>query len=63
MKKRLDKLISKLRNKEDGCSWNTKQTHNTLLPYLIEETYELVDAIKNNENIKEELGDLLLQIL
>jgi len=63
MKKRLDKLISKLRDKEDGCSWNTKQTHNTLLPYLIEETYELVDAIKNNENIKEELGDLLLQIL
>jgi len=63
MKKRLDKLISKLRDTEDGCSWNNKQTHNTLLPYLIEETYELVDAIKNNENIKEELGDLLFQIL
>ncbi|MDG2001433.1 MAG: nucleoside triphosphate pyrophosphohydrolase [Alphaproteobacteria bacterium] len=63
MKKRLDKLISKLRDEENGCSWNTKQTHNTLLPYLIEETYELVDAIKNNENIKEELSDLLFQIL
>ena len=63
MKKSLNKLITKIRHKEDGCSWNISQTHNTLLPYLIEETYELVDAIKNNKHIKEELGDLLLQIL
>ena len=63
MKRHLERLIDKIRDKDDGCSWNIKQTHNTLLPYLIEETYELVDAIKNNDNIKEELGDILLQIL
>ena len=47
MKRHLERLIDKIRDKDDGCSWNIKQTHNSLLPYLIEETYELVDAIKN----------------
>jgi len=61
--KKIDKIINNIRDPEDGCPWDKKQTHTTLLPYLIEETYELIDAIKNKGNIKEELGDLLLQIL
>ena len=63
--KKLEENIKKLRNSENGCPWDIKQTHMTLLPYLIEEAYEVVDAIRNKEsrNLKEELGDLLLQIL
>ncbi|MGA1324240.1 MAG: MazG family protein [Candidatus Nanopelagicales bacterium] len=47
-----------------GCPWDQKQTHETLVQYLIEETYELVDAIEtgSKEDIKEELGDVLLQV-
>ena len=43
--------------------WDSKQTHYSLLPYLLEETYELIEAInsKNKDDIKEELGDLILQ--
>jgi len=49
---------------EKGCAWDRKQTHKSLIPYLIEESYELVEAIEfeNPEKIKEELGDLLCQI-
>tara|TARA_B110000008_G_C16866296_1_gene522836 strand:+ start:347 stop:1114 length:768 start_codon:yes stop_codon:yes gene_type:complete len=61
--KKIEKIISKLRDPIDGCPWDIKQTHITLLPYLIEESYELIDAIKNKGDIKDELGDLLLQIL
>ncbi|MEV0331731.1 MazG family protein [Nocardia sp. NPDC050717] len=45
--------------------WETTQTHDSLRPYLLEETYELLDAIQSGdyETIKEELGDLLLQVL
>ena len=58
-------IIKKLRDPKDGCPWDRKQTHYSLLPYLLEESYELVEAInsKNKKNIKEELGDVLLQIL
>jgi XTP/dITP diphosphohydrolase len=47
-----------------GCPWDQKQTHETLVQYLIEETYELVDAIESGSkaDIKEELGDVLLQV-
>ncbi len=57
-------IMEKLRSPE-GCPWDRKQTHKTLIPYLIEETYELVDAIESNdfENMKEELGDILLQVV
>ncbi len=49
---------------EKGCSWDRKQTHKSLIPYLIEEAHELVEAIEleNPDKIKEELGDLLCQI-
>ena len=61
--KKVNKIITKLRDPKEGCPWDKRQTHTSLLPYLIEETYELIDAIKNKGDIKEELGDLLLQIL
>lgn len=61
---KLIKIMKKLRSK-NGCPWDKKQTHKTLLPYLVEETYELIEAInnKNKDMIIEELGDLLLQII
>lgn len=48
---------------ENGCAWDLKQTHESLLPNLLEESYEVIDAIKkgDQESLKEELGDLLLQ--
>ncbi|HEX9917152.1 MAG TPA: nucleoside triphosphate pyrophosphohydrolase [candidate division Zixibacteria bacterium] len=62
--KELVSLMAMLRGK-NGCPWDRSQTHNTLLPYLIEETYEVVEAVqsKDYERLKEELGDLLLQIV
>ncbi|MEO2069099.1 MAG: nucleoside triphosphate pyrophosphohydrolase [Desulfurobacteriaceae bacterium] len=58
------KIMETLRS-PNGCPWDREQTHESLVPYLIEETYETIDAIrdKNYENLKEELGDLLLQIV
>ena len=49
----------------DGCEWDRKQTHETLIPYLLEETYEVIEAIENHnmDALKEELGDLMLHIL
>lgn len=57
-------IVSKLRSPE-GCPWDKEQTRETLKTYLVEEFYELIDAIESNdaENIKEELGDLLFQIV
>ena len=57
-------LMSRLRSKT-GCPWDREQTHKSLLPYLIEEAYEVLDTIEvgNDERLKEELGDLLLQII
>lgn len=65
--KNLEELISviaKLRA-PDGCPWDREQTHKTLRPNMLEEAYEAVDAIdENNMNhLKEELGDVLLQVL
>ncbi len=50
---------------EDGCPWDSIQTHESLKRYLIEECYEVIDAIdkKDNENMCEELGDVLFQIV
>ena len=62
---KLIKTVQKLRKPDTGCPWHIKQTHQSLLPYLLEETYEVINAIKknNDEEIKEELGDLLFQIV
>ncbi len=57
-------IVSRLRA-PDGCPWDRKQTHETLKKYLIEETQEALDAIDNrdDENLCEELGDVMLQIV
>jgi len=58
-------LLMELLRSPQGCAWDRRQTHQSLLPYLIEETYELVDAIEsdNPAGLREELGDLLCQIV
>jgi len=60
----LVKVMEKLRS-EEGCPWDREQTHKSLIKYLLEEAYEVVDAILKNkdEELKEELGDLLLQVV
>jgi len=57
-------LMKKLRS-EKGCPWDRAQTHRSLLPYLIEEAYEVLDSVEKRDDskLKEELGDLLLQII
>ena len=57
-------IIAKLRG-DDGCPWDKQQTNDTLKPGLIEEAYEVLDAIDeaNDEKFAEELGDLLMQVL
>ena len=62
---KLLKIISELRDHISGCEWTKSQTSKTLLPFIIEEAKEVQDAFEkeDNENLKEELGDLLLQIV
>lgn len=57
-------IIARLRA-PDGCPWDRKQTHLSLRPYLLEESYEVLEALdqENSEHLVEELGDLLLQIV
>jgi len=60
-----DDLVEIMARLRDGCPWDREQTHRTLVPYLIEETYEVVEAIEAEDldALCEELGDLLLQIV
>jgi uncharacterized protein YabN with tetrapyrrole methylase and pyrophosphatase domain len=62
---KLQKIISELRDPISGCEWTKSQTSKTLLPFIKEESKEVFDAFEKNdtENLKEELGDLLLQIV
>jgi XTP/dITP diphosphohydrolase len=62
---RLVEVVARLRDPETGCPWDLKQTPKTLIPYVIEEAYEVVDAIHVGDKaaIAEELGDLLLQVV
>ena len=57
-------LIMKILRAPNGCPWDIEQTHESIVPSLIEETYEAVEAIErsNPEMLKEELGDVLLQV-
>lgn len=59
------KVMQQLRDPENGCPWDREQTFKSLIPYTLEETYEVFDAIdsENPEEIKQELGDLLFQIV
>ncbi len=57
----VDRLVS-----PGGCPWDAEQTHTSLVPHLIEEAYEVVDAIEtagDDDHLAEELGDVLLQVL
>ncbi len=58
-------IMEKLRDKESGCPWDKEQTFSTIVPYTIEEAYEVADAIERNtmDELQEELGDLLFQIV
>lgn len=60
----LVRVISRLRG-PDGCPWDRAQTHRTLVPYLLEEAYEAAAAVAygSPEEMREELGDVLLQVL
>lgn len=58
-------VVAQLRSPSGGCPWDLAQTPQTLIPYVIEEAYEVVDAIQSGDKqaIAEELGDLLLQVV
>ncbi|KEC55008.1 nucleoside triphosphate pyrophosphohydrolase [Bartonella koehlerae] len=58
-------IVAALRNRESGCIWNIKQTFESLIPYMLEEVYEIIDAIEreNRTDLCDELGDLLLQVV
>jgi nucleoside triphosphate diphosphatase len=61
----LDDTLALMRDLRKRCEWDAAQTHESLRPYLIEEAHELDDAIRleNDKLLREELGDLLLQVL
>ncbi len=65
--KNLEEVIEVIRKLRapDGCPWDRKQTHESLRPNMLEEAYEAVDAIDDNDmaHLREELGDVLLQVL
>jgi len=57
-------ITYRLRREPDGCPWDRQQTHQSLTRYVLEETYEVVEALEENDmgKLAEELGDLLLQV-
>jgi XTP/dITP diphosphohydrolase len=61
----LVEVVAQLRDPHHGCPWDLKQTHQSLVPYVLEEAHEVVDAIRHGDDrhLKEELGDLLLQVV
>lgn len=58
-------IVKALRHPQTGCPWDLEQTHKTLLPYLIEESYEYVEAVESGDpkHMEEEIGDVLFQVL
>jgi len=58
-------LMTMLRDRQHGCPWDLKQTIKSLLPYTLEEAYEVADAIESNDmvELEDELGDLLFQVV
>ena len=61
----LKHVMKRLRDPETGCPWDKEQTFQSIVPYTIEEAYEVADAIERNDtdDMKDELGDLLLQVI
>ncbi len=62
---RLIVIMTMLRDKQHGCPWDLEQSIKSLLPYTLEEVYEVADAIENNDlvELEDELGDLLFQVI
>jgi nucleoside triphosphate diphosphatase len=62
---RLLSVMARLRDPDGGCPWDIEQTFETIAPYTIEEAYEVADAVarRDMQDLKEELGDLLLQVV
>lgn len=62
---KLIEVVEKLRDPVDGCPWDLKQDHKSLLKYLLEESYEYFDAVETGDEfkMKDELGDVLLQVV
>jgi len=62
---RLLDIMARLRDPEHGCPWDRKQTYATIIPFTIEEVYEVVDAVERGDlqDLREELGDLLFQVV
>ncbi|QKV18164.1 nucleoside triphosphate pyrophosphohydrolase [Oricola thermophila] len=62
---RLLEIMARLRDPETGCPWDVEQTFETIVPYTIEEAYEVADAIERGDmvDLPDELGDLLLQVV
>lgn len=62
---RLLDIMSRLRDPESGCPWDRKQTYATIIPFTVEEVYEVVDAVERGDlpDLREELGDLLFQVV
>ncbi len=62
---RLVEIMAALRSPGTGCAWDLEQTFETIVPYTIEESYEIADAVARGDmdDLKEELGDLLLQVV
>ncbi|KGQ66481.1 nucleoside triphosphate pyrophosphohydrolase [Gallibacterium anatis] len=58
-------IIAKLRDPNGGCPWDLEQTYQTMPPHILEEAYEVVEAINQDDRkeLKEELGDLLMQVI
>ena len=59
----LREVMDRLRS-PGGCPWDAEQTHESLLKYLLEESYEFIEAVEdgNRQEMREELGDVLLQV-
>lgn len=62
---RLLNIMSRLRDPQTGCPWDVKQSYGTIVPYTLEEAYEVADAIAREsfDELKDELGDLLFQVV
>ncbi len=62
---KLLEIMAQLRNPQDGCPWDTRQTFTSIAAYTVEEAYEVADAIARNdrEELRHELGDLLFQVV
>src|ERR1700689_1023489 len=62
---RLLEIMAALRTPETGCPWDLEQNFATIAPYMLEEAYEVADAIARGDlaDLEEELGDLLLQVV